>query len=234
MTRMGEKQFEQENQNVNPLAALALLPSFLSKEEELTFMNILFSSSARVRRDNFGLSRKEVEKQLGIEKKDKEFYSFIARVNQAISRYFQLIYDEERDQVVVLMRVNAKQARGVLPKEAMAILMYIFYEQEVLQNPYTLFSKLLEAFGHESFQANRKLQSNLDILLKIGALDPFPSSSNEDAYRLTAIGKHMFSDSFLRRFTEFSQSTQLNMDDVLKFYKRYNLEGRFEDDSMET
>ncbi|WP_026575685.1 hypothetical protein [Bacillus sp. UNC438CL73TsuS30] len=234
MTHMEEKQFEQENQNVNPLAALALLPSFLSKEEELTFMNILFSSSARVRRDNFGLSRKEVEKQLGIEKNDKEFFLFISRVNQAISRYFQLIYDENRDQVVVLMRVNARGARGVLPKEAMAILMYIFYEQEVLQHPYTLFSQLLEAFGHESFQANRKLQSNIDILMKIGALEPFSSDSSEEAYRITAIGKHMFSDSFLRRFTEFSQSTQLNMDDVLKFYKRYNLEGRLDDDSLET
>jgi hypothetical protein len=69
--------------------------------------------------------------------------------------------------------------------------------------------------------------------MKIGALDPFSSASSEEAYQLTAIGKHMFSDSFLRRFTEFSQSTQLNMDDVLKFYKRYNLEGRLNDDSLE-
>ncbi|MBB6444154.1 hypothetical protein [Bacillus benzoevorans] len=230
---MEEKQFEQENQNVNPLAALALLPSFLSKAEEATFMNVLYSSSARVRRDNFGLSRKEVEKQLGIEKNDHEFESFLARVNQAIGRYFQLIYDETRDQVVVMMRTTARRARGVLPKEAMAILMYIFYEQEVLQHPYTLFSQLLEAFGHESFQANRKIQSNIDILMKIGAVDHYSSVSSEEAYRLTAIGKHMFSDSFLRRFTEFSQSTQLNMDDVLKFYKRYNLEGRLNDDSLE-
>jgi hypothetical protein len=231
---MEENQFVPDQPNINPLAALSLLPSVLSKQEEWTFMNILFSSSARVQRNNFGLSRKEVEKQLGIEKKDKEFFSFIARVNGAISRYFQLVYDENRDQVVVLMRVTARQARGVLSKESMAILMYIFYEQEVLQQPYSLFSKLLEAFGHESFQANRKVQSHIDVLMKIGAIESYDTSSSEEAYELTAIGKHMFSDSFLRRFTEFSQSTQLNMEDVLKFYKRYNLEGRFEHDSMET
>lgn len=234
MITMEENQFVPEQPNVNPLAALSLLPSILSKQEEWTFMNILFSSSARVQRNNFGLSRKEVEKQLGIEKKDKEFFSFIARVNQAISRYFQVVYDENRDQVVVVMRVTARQARDVLSKESMAILMYIFYEQEVLQQPYSLFSNLLEAFGHESFQANRKVQSNIDVLMKIGALEPYDASSSEEAYGLTAIGKHMFSDSFLRRFTEFSQSTQLNMEDVLKFYKRYNLEGRFEHDSVET
>lgn len=234
MMTMEEKQFEQENQNVNPLATLALLPSYLSKDEEVVFMNILYSSSARVQRDNFGLTRKEVEKQLGIEKNDQKFYSFIARVNQAVGRYFQLIYDETRDQVIVMMRTTAKTAKGVLGKEAMAILMYIFYDQEVLQHPYTLFSQLLEAFGHESLQANRKIQTNITTLLKLGALDPYSSDSSEEAYRLTAIGQHMFSDSFLRRFTEFSQSTQLNMDDVLKFYKRYNLEGRLNDDPLET
>ncbi|MFS0781241.1 hypothetical protein [Bacillus sp. 1P06AnD] len=227
---MEENQYDQDSQNVNPLASLALLPSVLSKQEELTFMNILFSSSARVRRDNFGLP----QKQLGIERDDKAFLSFLSRVNQAISRYFQCIYDEQRDQVVVLMRVNARQARGVLSKEAMAILMYIFYEQEVMQHPFTLFEKLLEAFGHETFQANRKVHNHLDVLLKIGAIELYDAASTEEAYQLTAIGKHMFSDSFLRRFTEFSQSTQLNMDDVLKFYKRYNMERRLDDDSMET
>lgn len=231
---MEEKQFDQENQNVNPLSTLALLPSFLSKEEELTFMNILYSSSARVQRDNFGLSKKEVEKQLGIEKEDEKFYSFIARVNQAVGRYFQLIYDDTKDQVIVMMKTTARRAKGVLGKEAMAILMYVFYDQEVLQHPYTLFSELLEAFGHESLQANRKIQTNINTLMKIGALDSYDSQSSEEAYRLTAIGKHMFSDSFLRRFTEFSQSKQLNMDDVLKFYRRYNLEGSLYNDTLET
>lgn len=170
---MEEKQLDQENLNVNPLATLALLPSFLSKAEELAFMNILYSSSARVQRDNFGLSRKELEKQLGIEKDDEKFYSFIARVNQAVGRYFQLIYDDTRDQVVVMMRTTARRAKGVLGKEAMAILMYIFYDQEVLQHSYTLFSQLLEAFGHESLQANRKIQANINTLMKIGALDSY-------------------------------------------------------------
>lgn len=231
---MEEKPLEQEKLNGNPLATLALLPSVLSKEEELAFMNILYSSSARVQRDNFGLSKKELEKQLGIEKDDEKFYSFIARVNQAVGRYFQLIYDDTRDQVIVMMRTTARRAKGVLSKEAMAILMYIFYDQEVLQHSYTLFSQLLEAFGHESLQANRKIQINITALLKIGALDTYDAHSTEEAYRLTAIGKHMFSDSFLRRFTEFSQSKQVNMDDVLKFYHRYNLEGRLNDDTLET
>jgi len=33
----------------------------------------------------------------------------------------------------------------------------------------------------------------------------------------------MFSDSFLRRTAEFSQSNKLNKEEVLKFFKRYNL-----------
>lgn len=230
-----EKEYEEylpEN-NWNPLSAMASLQGILSKEEEYAFMQLLFSSSATLRKGNFGLSRTEVEKILGIQKDEKQFFSFLKRVNQGISRYFQVIYDERRDQVVVLMRVPAKQARTVLSKESLALLMFIFYHQEVLQNEFTLFSQLIHAFGHESLKASHKIRVNLDSLKKIGAIDDYQEGdSKEEAYQLTAIGKHLFSDSFLRRYTEFSQSTQLHMEDVLKFFRRYNLEGRKEHDSM--
>lgn len=209
--------------NVNPLNALQAVRGILTAEEELTFMNILFSSSATLRAGNFGLSRREVEKLLQISDQDDKFYSFLQRVNQAVARYFQVIYDERRDQVVVMMRVPARAARSTLSKEALALLLFMFYQQEVLGHEFTLFDQLLNAFGHETTKANQRILANLDQLRKIGALEEYDTNSPEKAYQLTAIGVHMFSDSFLRRTAEFSQSNQLSKEEVLKFFKRYNL-----------
>lgn len=199
------------------------LKGILTEEEELTFMNILFSSSASIRSGNFGLSRKEVEKQLQIQGEDDQFFSFLQRVNQALNRYMRVIYDERRNQVIAMMRVPARAARNTLAKESLAILLYMFYQQEVLQQEFTLFDQLLDVFGHETTKANQRILLNLDPLKKIGAIEEYDTNSQEKAYQLTAIGVHMFSDSFLRRMTEFSQSNQLNKEEVLKFFKRYNL-----------
>lgn len=213
----------EEDVQVNPLNVMQSIRGILTSKEELAFMNILFSSSATIRSGNFGLSRKEVEKQLGIPGDDDRFYSFLTRVNQAISRYFQLIYDEKRDQVVVLMRVSAYSARNTLSKESLAILLYMFYQQEVLQHEFTLFDQLLDALGHETKKANQRVLLNIDPLKKIGAIEDYETNSSERAFQLTAIGVHLFSDSFLRRTAEFSQSNQLNKEEVLKFFRRYNL-----------
>lgn len=217
----------ENERNTNSLNVMASLKGILTQQEEIAFMQLLFSSSASIRSGNFGLSRKEIEKLLNIAT-DEELYAFVARVNQAISRYFRLIYDDKRDQLVVLMRVPASQARNTLTKESLAILLYIFYQQEVLQHEYTLFDQLLEALGHESKKANQKILLNLDPLKKIGAIEDYETDSSERAFQITAIGVHMFSDSFLRRTAEFSQSSQLNKEEVLKFFKRYNLQTKEE------
>lgn len=216
------EQEEHTESNIHPLNVMQSLKGILTETEELTFMNILFSSSASLRAGNFGLSRKEVEKQLRIDH-DEQFYSFLQRVNQAVSRYFQVIYDEKRDQVIVMMRVPARAARSTLSKESLAILLFMFYQQEVLQHEFTLFDQLLSAFGHETTKANQRILVNIDQLRRIGALEEYDNNSPEKAYQLTAIGVHLFSDSFLRRTAEFSQSHQLNKEEVLKFFKRYNL-----------
>ncbi|WP_258000484.1 hypothetical protein [Bacillus sp. Marseille-P3661] len=208
--------------NANPLYALQAIKGVLTEDEELTFMNIMFSSSASVRSGNFGLSRREVEKQLNIQGDEEKFYSFLTRVNQAVPRYFQLIYDDRRDQVVFMMRVPARTARSTLNKESLSILLYIFYQQEVLQHEFTTLDQLLDAFGHETTKANTRILANIDPLKKIGAIEEYDTTSQEKAYQLTAIGVNMFSDSFLRRTVEFSQSTQLNKEEVLKFFRRYN------------
>ncbi|AZS18181.1 hypothetical protein EI981_07385 [Paenibacillus lutimineralis] len=212
-----------DDSSLYSLNVLQALKGILSQEEELVFMNILFSSSATLRSGNFGLSRKEVEKQLRITDQDEAFYSFITRVNQAVGRYFQVIYDEKKDQVIAMMRVSARAARSTLSKESLAILLFMFYQQEVLQHEFTLFDQLLSAFGHETTKANQRLLLNIDPLKKIGAVEEYDTNSLEKAYQLTAIGVNMFSDSFLRRTVEFSQSNQLSKEEVLKFFKRYNL-----------
>ncbi|WP_090744264.1 hypothetical protein [Mesobacillus persicus] len=199
------------------------LKGMLTEAEELAFMNILFSSSASIRSGNFGLSRKEVEKLLHIQGEDEKFFSFLIRVNQAVSRYMKVIFDDRRDQVIVMMRVPARAARNTLTKESLSILLYMFYQQEVLQHEFTLFDQLLDAFGHETTKANQRILLNIDPLKKIGAIEEYDTSSQEKAYQLTAIGVHVFSDSFLRRTTEFSQSNQLSKEEVLRFFKRYNL-----------
>lgn len=224
LEEVNQEQATEATDNVNALHVMQALKGMLTEQEELVFMNLLFSSSATIRAGNFGLSRREVEKQLNITGQEAAFYSFIQRVNQGVSRYFQLIYDEDRDQVVVMMRVSARAARSTLSKESLAILLFMFYQQEVLQHEYTLFDQLLDAFGHETTKANQRLLMNLDPLRKIGALEEYDTRSPEKAYQLTAIGVHMFSDSFLRRTVEFSQSNQLNKEEVMKFFKRYNLQ----------
>lgn len=215
---------ENESQNKQLLVQMNQLQSYLTEDEELAFMNILYSSSATLRAGNFGLSRKEVEKMLGISSDDQKFYSFINRVNQGLSRYYKLIYDEKRDQVIAMLRTTAKMAKSTLSSEALAILLLIFYQQEVLQHEFTLISQLLDTFGHEQLRAGHRIKVNIDILKRIGAIEEFKSDSNEEAYRLTAIGANMFSDSFLRRTIEFSQSQQFNKEEVLKFFKRYNVQ----------
>ena len=74
-------------------------------------------------------------------------------------------------------------------------------------------------------KANQKALYNPDALKKIGAIEEYSDQefSQERAYQLTAIGANLFSDSFLRRTAEFSQSNQLSKEEVLKFFKRYNL-----------
>nr|WP_157128101.1 hypothetical protein [Brevibacillus parabrevis] len=209
-----------------PLAALRQLSTVLTPDEEYAFMQILFSSSATVRNDNFGLSKREVVRILQLKADDEAgFESFLNRINQAVCRYFQVIYDERRDQIVVLMRVPARQAKELLSSESLAILMFLFYHQDVLQNEFTLFPQLLDAFGHETLDVRRKILTNMNVLLKLGAVMKYDNPSKEEAYLLTVIGSRMFSDSYLKRFTEFSQSQQLHMEDVLKFFKRYNLGG---------
>ena len=80
------------------------LKGYLTTEEELAFMQLLFSSSASIKGANYGLPRKDLEKLLGIKNNDDEkFHSFLSRLNAAISRYFQVIYDARRDRVIVMM-----------------------------------------------------------------------------------------------------------------------------------
>lgn len=214
--------YEEESESLS-LNSLQLLKSVLTNREEQAFMSILFSSSATIRASNFGLPRKEVEKLLNVSGDDEYFESFLARVNQAVGRYYRLIYDAERDQVIAMLRVPARSARDTLSSEALAVLLFIFYQQEVLKHEYTLLNQLLEAFGHEVMKGGRRIQIAIDTLKKIGAVDVDEHPDKETSYRLTAIGVHMFSDSFLRRMVEFSHSNQLSKEDVMKFFNRYNL-----------
>jgi len=214
---------EEEKHKDLSLNSLHTLRSVLTNREEQAFMSILFSSSATIRANNFGLSRKEVEKLLGVSREDNYFNSFLSRVNQAVGRYYRLIYDEQRDQVIVMLRVPSRSAQHTLSSEALAVLLFMFYQQEVLKHEYTLLSQLLEAFGHEVMKGSRRIQLAIDALRKIGAVENHQLSDSEDAYRLMAIGTHMFSDSFLRRMVEFSHSNQLSKEDVMKFFNRYNM-----------
>ncbi len=147
---------DNENANKQPLANMNAIQSYLTENEELAFMHILYSSSATIRAGNFGLSRNEVEKLLNISEDDDQFYSFINRVNQGLSRYYKLIYDKKRDQVVVMLRTTARMAKRTLSKEALAILLLMFYQQEVLQHEFTLLSQIFDAFGHEQLKASQK------------------------------------------------------------------------------
>ena len=226
----GSEPFNEKTANEQPLAHMNKLSSYLTEEEELAFMNILYSSSAVIRAGNFGLRRKDVEDILGIKNDDEKFYSFINRVNQGLSRYYRLIYDGERDQVVAMLRVTAKKAKETLSQEALAILLLMFYQQEVIQHPFTLLSQIFDAFGHETMGASNLIKTNISALKRIGAVHEISSDSNEEAYQVTAIGTNMFSDSFLRRVVEFSQSRPFNKEEILKFFKRYNLKSSREED----
>ncbi len=218
-----ERQFEKEI-NVNPLHVMNSLRGVLTESEEIAFMHILYSSSATIRGGNFGLPRQEVERLIGIIDDEERFHSFLLRLNQAVSRYYKIIYDEKRDQVIAMMRVPARAAKSTLTKESLSILLYMFFQQEVLGHACTAFDQLLEAFGHESTKANQRLLVNIDPLKRIGAIEEEQANTGEKEYTLTAIGAHMFSDSFLRRTAEFSHSNQLSKEEVLQFFNRNNLD----------
>lgn len=69
---------------------------------------------------------------LGLHSEDIEgFESFVKRINGALNGYFQCVYDDRRDQVIVLMRVPAKQAREVLSSESLGLLMFILSSRSV-------------------------------------------------------------------------------------------------------
>lgn len=208
--------------SINSLAMMDQIKGYLSTEEELAFMRLLFSSSAAIQGANYGLRRAELEKILNIKNDDEALHSFIDRVNGALQRYFKIIYDERRDRVVLMMRVSAKDAKSTLSPEALAILLYMFYQQEVLGHEFTLSHQLLSDFGHESLRADHKMQANIRQLKRIGAVDDYDGETDE-AYTLTTIGVNLFSDSFLHRTVEFAQETKLNKEEVIKFFKRYNL-----------
>lgn len=208
--------------SINSLAMIEQIKGYLSMEEELAFMQLLFSSSAAIQGANYGLRRAELEKILHVKNDDEAFFSFINRVNGALKRYFKVIYDERRDRVIVMMRVSAKDAKSTLSSEALAILLYMFYQQEVLGHEFTLEHQLLTDFGHETLRADRKMQANIRQLKQIGAVDDYDGGEDE-ALTLTTIGVNLFSDSFLHRTVEFAQETKLNKEEVIKFFKRYNL-----------
>ena len=63
-----------------------------------------------------------------------------------------------------MMRITAKNAKSTLSSEALAILLYMFYQQEVLGHEFTLVHQILVDFGHESLNANRRMKSNIDQL----------------------------------------------------------------------
>lgn len=63
---------------------------------------------------------------------------------------------KKRDQVVVMLRTTARMAKRTLSKEALAILLLMFYQQEVLQHEFTLLSQIFDAFGHEQLKASQK------------------------------------------------------------------------------
>ncbi|WP_308221974.1 MULTISPECIES: hypothetical protein [unclassified Lysinibacillus] len=72
---------------ISSLAMIDQLKGYLTTEEELAFMQLLFSSSASIKGANYGLRRKELEKLLGIKNDDSALQSFIDRVNGALNRY---------------------------------------------------------------------------------------------------------------------------------------------------
>ena len=67
-----------------------------------------FFPSATLRKGNFGLSRTEVEKKLGIQGDEEKFFSFLKRVNQAISRYFKSFMMNDGTRLWRSMRVPAQ------------------------------------------------------------------------------------------------------------------------------
>lgn len=61
------------------LGAMERLSAVLSPDEEYAFVQIMFSSSAAVRSDSFGLSRREVMKILKLKPDDDQGFASLSK-----------------------------------------------------------------------------------------------------------------------------------------------------------
>lgn len=159
-------------------------------------------------------------KEVRFEKDEKTVHSIFYRMGYGLFTYM-----EKKQQ---LEKVKEEEAFRKWAKEKQSMPKYINEYTERLWHVLCDIESDLSSIDEKRWSFQKRLLF-VDFLLAIYKMScekrTFDWKEIGAAYTLTAIGSRMFSDSFLHRAAEFSQSQQLHMDDVLKFFKRYNIGG---------
>ncbi|RKD25951.1 hypothetical protein BEP19_03230 [Ammoniphilus oxalaticus] len=190
----------------------------LTQFERLSVAVILQQTSRKA-----GATKKEIMRLLQV-RSDEAFLLFIKKANHLIGDLLKIVYDEEQERCVAMTRLVTYTARYVLNDMELAILLYIFYCERVAGFPYLSFETILRQFEHVDLHAERRLKTRLTKLCKeelICVLD-HADDDKDVAYQLTAVGRCIFPDHYLRRVVSASQGGEVTLDQVRDFFKLGN------------
>jgi hypothetical protein len=120
-----------------------------------------------------------------------------------------------------MTRLVQSTARYLLNEFDLALLLYLFYCERVAGFPYTRFETILRQFEHVDLHAERKLKTHLTKLVKEELIRATDSKDDDRdvSYQLTAVGRCIFPDHYLRRVVSVSQGGDVTLDQVRDFFK---------------
>lgn len=201
---------------MNPEAYSQNYYGSLTKFERIAVAVILQQTARKA-----GASKKEIMRLLQV-RSDEAFQLFIKKANHLIGDLLKIVYDEEQERCMAMTRLVQSTARYVLNDFDLALLLYLFYCERVAGFPYTRFETILRQFEHVDLHAERKLKSHLTKLSKeelIRTTTELGDDEKDVSYQLTAVGRCIFPDHYLRRIISVSQGGEVTLDQVRDFFK---------------
>ncbi|MBW7476289.1 hypothetical protein K0T92_16270 [Paenibacillus oenotherae] len=187
----------------------------LSKYEK-TAIAVILQQTAR----KAGATKKEIMRILQI-RTDEAFELFIKKVNSLMGDLLRIVYDDEQQRCIAMTRLVQSTARYVLNEFDLALLLYIFYCERVAGQPFVRFESILRQFEQVDLHAERKLKRHLTKLVQeeLLRLSEEGGQDEETSYCLTAIGRCIFPEYYLKRVLSVSQGGDVSLEQVRDFFK---------------
>lgn len=191
----------------------------LLRNEQVAVNEILISSKSMS-----GVSRKRIMDVLQT-RRQEEFVLFLNKVNAVHKGVFRVLYDEQLDRCVAVTRMDSHSINmlDILDEKHIALLMFCYYFCMTSRSNSITYEELLQYFQRSSLHAERKLQRSLDKLIKLGYLHEnetdLQNGQKKITYSLTIVGRHAFSERYLKHILDQSQGGEVSMEQVRDFFK---------------